>query len=149
MGFSKHAVKSETSLTGFICSITVSCKQHSGQLNLKFQFEIFFSCVQSSGHRVENNHFVPLFHPAPLPSKYMPQRHCVPQGEVKGHRHREHILILMGKLGRVEAWVPDSKKYTLKCKLKTKNYCSEISECTQSEKNVTCIFFLKHCSPGS
>lgn len=29
--------------TGFIiCSITVSCKQHSGQFNLKFQFEISF-----------------------------------------------------------------------------------------------------------
>lgn len=89
--------------------------------------------------QVEINHFAfdECAAPPPPSEKTCHIDAVVSHGEVKGHRHREHILILLGKLGRVEARVPDSKKKkknTLKCKLKTKSYCSEISECTQSDK---------------
>lgn len=69
--------------------------------------------------QVENNHFA-FEHPTPTPRYPAPptpplRKTChndavVSQGEVKGHRHREHILILLGKLGRVKARVPDSRK---------------------------------------
>lgn len=72
--------------------------------------------------QVENNHFA-FEHPTPMPTIPPPhpptRKTChndsvVSRGEVKGHRHREHILILSGKLGRVQARVPDSKIKTLK-----------------------------------
>lgn len=117
--FSKHAVKREISqMASSVAS--VSCKQHSGQLNQKFQFEIFFSflvykCWREQWSETKWKTTISLLnipharHTPPPTRKTCHNDFVVSRGEVKGHRHREHILILSGKLGRVQAQVPDSK----------------------------------------
>lgn len=119
-------------------------------MNQKFHFKIFFCCflVYKCWRVVQSNHEKQLlcfWTPTPPP----PEKTChkdsvVSQGEVKGYRHREHILILSGKISCVEAQVPDSKNYrkttkTTNIEVQVKNhYCHE----TEWE-GVTCVFHLK------
>lgn len=152
--FSKHKIKSKTSQQALSSVASLSVANNIAGTCKNFNLKcLFFFCTNTKEQWSDAKWKItnlplnspprsPLSHPI---SKKMPQRHCC--FTRRGHRHREHILILSGKLGPVEARVPDSKRKQnprehTEVQVKHKELLQRDLQMHTKQESVVCIFLL-------